>query len=205
MNPQLSKYEAYFGRAADFILEARQGATPCVTVGRFPPVSAGFLRRFVTPVHDRVVYVTCGMSCKPMRIPEAEKQVYPSAIELIACCKGAYAGEREGTDIVAIYLQALAALPFEMDIFFGPMHTAALEERLSPNSEMSAFFFALPDGINMSRLCSCTPAAQLVVSVMPITTAERSFANTNGSEKLVALFQQHRVPNLFDPFRRSVV
>src|SRR5262249_5168901 len=40
-------------------------------------------------------------------------------------------------------LQPLAALPFEMDIFFGPMHTATLEERLSRNSEMSAFFFAL--------------------------------------------------------------
>jgi hypothetical protein len=57
----------------------------------------------------------------------------------------------------------------------------------------------------MSRLCSCAPAAQLVVSVMPITTAERNFAIKNGSEKLLALFERHRVPNLFDPFRRSVV
>lgn len=205
MNSCFTKYAGYFGRDADFTLEARPDATPAVSVGRFPAVSTGFLRRFVTPVHDRVVYVTYGMSCKPMRVPEAEKHMYPSTIELIASCKGPYVGERDGTDMVATHLQALAALPFEMDIFFGPMHTAALEERLSPNSEMSAFLFALPDGMNMSRLCSCTPAAQLVVSVMPITTAERSFAVANGTEKLVELFEQNRVPNLFDPFRRSVV
>lgn len=205
MNAPFSKYEAYFGRSADFILEPREGTTPAVSVGRFPAVSTGFLRRFVTPVHDRVVYVTYGMSCNPMRVPDAEKQIYPSAIELIAFCKGPYVGEHDGTDMVATHLQALAGLPFQMDMFFGPMHTAALEERLSPNSEMSAFFFALPDGINMSRLCSCTPAAQLAVSVMPITIAERSFAVANGTERLVALFEQNNVPNLFDPFRRSVV
>jgi len=205
MNTQLSKYEAYFGRPADFILEARTGVTPAVSVGRFPSVSAGFFRRFVTPVHDRVIYITYGMSSKPMRVPEDEKDIYPSAIELIACCKGAYVGERDGTDMVAIHLQALAAMTFETDLFFGPLHTAALEGPISPNSEMSAFFFAVPDRIDMPRLCSCTPAAQLVVSVMPITASERNFAVANGPEKLMELFEQHNVPNLFDPFRRSVV
>jgi len=205
MNSQFSKYAAYFGRDADFTLEARADATPAISVGRFPAVSKGLLCRFLTPVPDRAVYATYGMSSKPMPVPASEKHIYPSAIELIASCKDRYVGERDGTDMVATHLQALAALPFEMDIFFGPMHTAALEERLSRNSEMSAFFFALPDGMKMSRLCSCTPAAQLVLSVMPITTAERSFAVANGAEKLLELFEQNRVPNLLDPFRPSVI
>lgn len=205
MDARFAKYAAYFRRDPDFILEARVDAAPAVAVGRFPALSKGFLRRFATPAHDRVIYVTHGMSSQPMRVPEAEKHIYPSAIELTASCKGAYVGERDGTDMIAIHIQALAALPFESDIFFGPMHTAALEERLSPNSEMSAFFFAVPDGMNMPQLCSCTPAAQLVVSVMPITAAERSFAVAYGAEKLLGLFEQNRVPNLFDPFRRSVV
>ncbi len=205
MDAQFSKYEAYFGRRADFTLEAQANVTPAVSVGRFPAVSTGFLRRFVTPLHDRVVYVTYGMSSKTMRVPEAEKLMYPSEIELIASCKGVYLGERGGTDMVSIYLQALAALPFETDTFLGPMQTAALEETVSPNSNMSAFFFAVPDGISMSRLCSCTPAAKLVVSVMPITTKERSFAVANGSEKLIELFEEKNVPNFFDLFRSSVV
>jgi hypothetical protein len=45
MNAPFSKYEAYFGRGADFVLEARAGTTPAVSVGRFPAVSTGFLRR----------------------------------------------------------------------------------------------------------------------------------------------------------------
>src|SRR5215470_6267344 len=138
MKSLFSKYGVYLGRDADFTLEARVDAAPPVFVGRFP-VSTGFLRRFVTPAHDHVVYVTYGMSSKSMRVPEAENHIYPPAIELIACCKGAYVGERDGTDMVATCLQALAALPFQTDMFFGPMHTAALEERLAPNSEMSAF------------------------------------------------------------------
>jgi hypothetical protein len=137
MNGKFTKYEAYFGRSADFILEARAGTTPPVSVGRFPAVSGGFLGRFVTPVHNNVVYVTYGMSSKPMRVPEAERHVYPSSIELIAPCKAVYVGERDGTDMVAIYLQALAAMPFELGIFFGPLQTAALEERLSPRCQRS--------------------------------------------------------------------
>lgn len=70
---------------------------------------------------------------------------------------------------------------------------------------MSAFFFAVPDGVEMSRLCSCTLAAQLVVSVMPITSSERAYAVASGLEQFIELLEQRRVPNLFDPFRQAVV
>jgi len=140
-----------------------------------------------------------------MRVPPEEARIYPASIELIACCKAAFVGANDGTDMVSLCLQALAAMPFQTDMFLGPMHTAALEEPIVPGSEMSAFFFALPDAIEMSRLCSCTPAAQLVVSVMPITSSERAYAVAHGPEKFIELLEQHSVPNLFDPFRQTVV
>lgn len=203
-NELFSKYQAFFGRPADFILESRAGAVPAISVGRFPAVSAGFLRRLVTPVHDRFVYITYGMSSAPMRVPPDQTHIYPSRIELIAYCARPYVGANDGTDMVALHLQALATMPFQTDMFFGPMHTAAIEEPMCPNSIMSAFFFALPDGVRMSRLCSCTPAAQLVVSVMPITSSERAYAVGNGSDRLVDLLDGAGVPNFFDPFRQAV-
>jgi Suppressor of fused protein (SUFU) len=198
------KYQAFFGRPADLVLKSRADAVPAISVGRFPAVSAGFLRRFVTPVHDRFVYITHGMSLTPMRVPPDQTRIYPSRIELIAYCAQPYVGADDGTDMVALHLQALATMPFQTDMFFGPMHTAALEEPICPNSTMSAFFFALPDGVKMSRLCSCTPAAQLVVSVMPITSSERAYAVGNGADRLVDLLDSGGVPNFFDPFRQPV-
>jgi len=107
--------------------------------------------------------------------------------------------------MVSLCLQALATMPFQAEMFFGPTHTAALEDAICPGSEMSAFFFAIPDGIAMPRLCSCTPAAELVVSVMPIGFSERAYVVANGPERFVELLERHRVPNLFDPFRQPVV
>jgi hypothetical protein len=141
----------------------------------------------------------------PMRIPSEEVSVYPARIELIAYCAGAYVGAYDGQDMVSAYLQALAQIPFNTDMFFGPLHTTAFEEPICPESEMRAFFFAVPDGVEMSRLCSCTPASQLVVSVMPITSSERAYAVEQGPDRLVELFAKHRVPNFFDPFREAVI
>ena len=81
---------------------------------------------------------------------------------------------------------------------------ASLEQRICLGMEMSALFFAVPDGVEMPRLCSCTPQAQLVVSVMPITASERAFAVQHGSERLVELFERHPCSQLFDMSRKAV-
>jgi len=200
-----AKLEALLGRRADYIREPQPGNAPAVAVGRFPSVKVGLFRRFRVPVADRFVYITSGMSSVPMQIPAEEAAIYPPQVELIAYCRGAYVGAHDGQDMVSGYLQALAHMPFNTEIFFGPMHTAAVEERICPDSEMRAFFFALPDGIEMGRLCACTPAAQLVLSVMPITPSEREFAVDRGPDRLVELFAKRNVPNYFDPFRKSAV
>jgi hypothetical protein len=205
MDTRFSKYAAFFGRAPDLIREPEAGVTPAVAVARFPPVAAGFFRRWVTPVHDRCVYLTHGMSEARMNVPAEQASGYPSRIELVAYCTGAYVGAHDGQDMVAALLQGLAAMPFQAGGCFGPLQTAALEQPICPGTEMSAFFFAVPYGVAMSRLCSCTPRAELVVSVMPITASERAFAVEHGAERLVGLFERHSVPNLFDMARNPVV
>jgi len=140
-----------------------------------------------------------------MNVPANVAKLYPARIELIAICEGAYLDAHNGQDYVSACLQVLACLPSSTDIFYGPMHTATLEEPFGPDPQMIAFFFALPDGVEMRRLCSCTPAAELVVSVMPITSSERAYALEHGSDKLIDLFEKHSVPNLFDPFRKAVL
>src|SRR5215467_11420610 len=99
-NTPLWKYEAFFGRPADFVLPAQPDAIPAILVGRFPAVSAGFFRRLFTPVHDRFVYITYGMSTKRMLVPPDQAHIYPASVELIAYCKEAYVGARDGTDMV---------------------------------------------------------------------------------------------------------
>ena len=157
------------------------------------------------PLHDKYVYITHGMSNIEMNIPENEKRVYPARIELIACCAGVYVGGVDGEDMVSATLRLLSLLPFATGIFFGPTHTASLDEPLCPGSKMSSFLFALPEGVDMSRLCSCTPRAKLVVSVMPIAESERSYMVDHGPTALIELFERHQVPNMFDPFREAVV
>jgi hypothetical protein len=204
MDMGLSKYAAFFGRSPDFVREPQAGDTPAVSVARFPPRAAGFFRRLFTPVHDRWVYITHGMSETPMPVPADEASVYPSRIELIAYCRVAYVGTDDGQDMITGLLQWLAAMPFETGSFFGPMQTASLEEPICPGTAMSALFFAVPDGVDMPRLCSCTPRAKLVVSVMPITTSERAFAVQHGSKRLIKLFEKNHVLNLFDMSRNPV-
>ncbi len=199
----LSKYAAFFGRDIDFVRKPDGQSIPAISVVRFPAVS-GLFRRFTTPMHNLNVYITCGMSNAEMHVSPEWASVYPSRIELIAHSKGVYTAGGNAEDAISVCLQLLALLPFEENIFLGPLQTASLEKPLFPGSEMSAFFFAVP-GLNMPRLCNCTPRAELVVSVMPITSAERQLAVERGSESLLELFKRDAVPNEFDPFRKSVV
>jgi hypothetical protein len=145
------------------------------------------------------------MSSAEMRVPPQEASMYPSRIELIACCAGAYIGAFDGQDMVSLCLQKLASMPFQRDVFFGPLHLASLKEPIGQGTEMSAFLFAWPVGVAMRRLCSCTAAARLVVSVMPITASERDYALQHGPGRLIELFEKRRVPNVFDLTRKGVV
>jgi len=173
-------------------------------VYRFPPTKAGFFKRIFTPLASDCVFITEGMSSYDMPVPRAERRVYPSRIELFACTTGAIGASSDGRDVVTAILQALAVVPFQQGIFFGPLQTCDLGERICTNSEMTGFLFAVPGGIEMGRLCSCTPSAELVVSVIPITASEIRYAKEKGSEQLIAQFEKAGVPPIFDPFRKGL-
>ena len=178
MDPSFSKYAAFFGRAPDFVRAPAPGVSLEVSVGRFPPKPAGFFRRLFTPVNDRWVYITSGMSAKPMRVSGEEH--HAERIELLAYSLSPLVGGPDGQDMISAVLQVLACIPFDAGIFFAPGFTAQFDEPFCSNPEMRAFLFTEPAGVEMRRLCSCTPGAQLVLSVTPITVCERDHAARHG-------------------------
>jgi len=203
MDANFSKYAAYFGRTPDFVRPPVAGANPQVSVGRFPPRPVGFLRQFFVPCSKVWVYVTRGMSASEMRVSGEEK--HAARIELLAFSNTLFSGAHDGQDMISAVLQVLAVVPFEAGIFFAPGFTVANEEPFCSNPEMRAFLFTEPAGVEMRRLCACTPGAKLVLSVTPITLSEREYAVKHGPRGLIELFIKQGVTNLFDPFRKAVV
>jgi hypothetical protein len=193
---------AFFGRPADYVLKPPENSPDAPFVYRFPPLAGGFFKRLFSQANNVGVYITDGMARRPMNVPQAERPVFPERIELIAYAKEALVADN--ADAVAPVLQDLAMLPWLENVFFGPMHTCEWQGGLWPASSMAGFFFAVPDGIDMRRLCSCTEGAQLVVSVMPITLNEIAVAKNSGPLKLLEQFESQAVENHFDPFRNSV-
>ena len=205
MDANFSKYAALFGRAPDFVRPPAAGVHPQVSVGRFPPRPVGFLRRFFVPFSKRWVYITWGMSASAMRVSGKEADQHAARIELLAFSNTLLSESMDGQDMISGVLQVLAAVPFKAGIFFAPGFTAEFEEPFCSNSEMRAFLFTEPGGVEIRRLCSCTPGAQLVLCVTPITLSEKKYAVTRGPRGLIEIFMKQGVSNSFDPFRKSVV
>lgn len=201
--PALPPYTAFFGRDADLVLPPPEECPDAPFVYRFPPSNAGFFKRIFSQAHEVGVYITDGMARFPMNVPAAERDVFPSRVELLAFAAEPVADDG-GTDSVAPVLQALALVPRAQGIFFGPLHTCEWPAGTGPSSAMEGFFFAVPDGLDMGRLCRCTGGAELVVSVMPITRGELTLAKSRGSEALLDRFEEEDVENVFDPFRESI-
>ena len=204
MKSNLAKYEAFFGRPADATLAPRGESTFSCFVHRFPKRQVGFFKRLFTPLNDVCVYMTDGMSSSDMSLPPDLQKTYPCRVELIACTEAPIVGGADNEDIVTRLLQWLAATVADRQTFVGPMQSIDLGEVMCPNSEMTGFFFGVPDGVEMQRLCRCTSAAQLVVSVIPVTSAELQIVQTSGPEALIQAFEREGVRNLFDPFRRGI-
>lgn len=205
MPSRLSCYEAFFLRGADEVLEPDPRDPGSPYVYRFPPVKVGPLKRFLVQLSDVCVYITDGMSLREMPVPPEEREHCPTRIELMACTLGSVVGAEDGRDRVMPLLSLMDRTMRAEGMFFGPGFTLDVGERICPNSEMTGFFFSLPDHVDMERLCRCTQGAQLVLSVVPITPAELRLARDSGSLDLIARFEQAGLPNLFNPFRPSVV
>jgi hypothetical protein len=200
----LSRYTAFFGRNADEILRPDPGVRGSCFAYRFPPTRVGFVARLFKSLPDVCVYITDGMSKSDMTIPPELQDTYPKRIELIACTRSPITGATDKQDVVIRLLQCLAGTVVQRQVLVGPGQTCDFGEKICPNTGMSGFFFGLPDGVDMRRLCRCTPAAELVVSVTPVTPGELALARKQGPRALVSAFEREGVPNMFDPFRRGV-
>lgn len=140
-----------------------------------------------------------------MRVSKEGGDKHAERIELLAYSKNPLVGAHDNQDMISAVLQVLATIPFAAGIFFAPGFTAQSEEPFCSNSEMRAFLFTEPVGVEASRLCSWTPGAQLVLSVTPITVSERDYAAKHGPRPLIELFIKNGVKDFFDPFRKTVV
>ena len=140
-----------------------------------------------------------------MRVSNEGGDKHAERIELLAYSMNPPVGVQVGQDMISAVLQVLATIPFAAGIFFAPGFTAQFDEPFCSNSEMRAFLFTEPAGVAVSRLCSCAPGAQIVLSVTPITVSERDYAAKHGPRPLIELFIKNGVKNFFDPFRKTVV
>lgn len=148
--------------------------------------------------------MTCGMSTLQMNVPEGEGQP-PVTMEIMAVSNGSYLGAKDGEDMIARTLQLMAAFPFTNGTFLAPYQTIKLWDEFGGDSPMNSFILAFPLQVDVPRLCSCTPGAQIVTTIMPISKEERELAVSKGSEALFDLFDEHKVSDLFDLDRKPVI
>jgi len=70
---------------------------------------------------------------------------------------------------------------------------------------MSAFLFAVPEGMNEKRICKGTPAAKAILSLIPISANELKLCREEGIDRLIDVFEEKDVMPIFDPFRASAL
>jgi hypothetical protein len=169
----------------------------------FPPLKRSFWKSLLSEAHDETVYITAGLSSYTM--PTWEHGNHDQRIELIAFSKAPISGGEGGKeDIPTLLLQIIANQVLDQKIPIGVGHTLDFQEHLASNTLMSAFLFALADGVDAKRISRCTKA-QTLLNVVPITAPEVQFARTNGVEALIERFEKAGVPPVFDYQRASTV
>jgi hypothetical protein len=197
------RYAAVFGRAP-FVEEQSAGALRVQVFG-FPPLRRSFWRSLISEAHDTTVYITAGMSDYPMQVPPQARGDYSARIELMAVCDGQITGGPSGTDdVVSALLLAVAEYVLDNGIYIDVGHTLDFQERLAPNTEMTAFLFTPAEGIDEKRVRRCS-RAEAILNVMPITRSELEFTRNEGMEALIDRFQASGVGPVFDYMRKSSV
>ena len=92
----------------------------------------------------------------------------------------------------------------ENSIFIEPGHTLDFEEKLTTNSEMNGLLFAVPEAIDIKRICKANKKCENLISLVPLSRKELEFVRNDGLEKLIDKFEALDVPPIFDPFRKCI-
>jgi hypothetical protein len=155
------------------------------------------------PVNRFYVYMTGGMADAPM--PGAGSSDTFSRVELSCYALTAPGFANPQTDEIAKWLHTFARLAFSEGQPINPGDTFNVGTPLAPESEMSAFYFGFTPFIDKDALRRATLNAEAVAHLVPISEAERSLAEREGSIALVEAFGRAAVMPVFDLSRPSCV
>jgi Suppressor of fused protein (SUFU) len=200
---QIQIYSAVLGRAPYLVIEPQLKNN--IWVAFFPKIDAGFFKRLMAEGCDQNIYVSAGLSNYQMKPPVDLPYKPQLHIELIAQTAGQITGGESGKeDVVSYILQMVANYIIDNSIFIEPGHTFDFGEKITTNSEMSGYLFAVPEGLNIKRICKANTKCETLVGLVPLSRKELEFARSKGVKELIDEFQSKGVPPLFDPFRKCM-
>jgi hypothetical protein len=191
-------YAGFWRRRIAGIYHSSGDLTPHVDVYAFRPTWKPW-----APANGYYVYMTGGMSDAAM--PNLDVSYSFSRIELSCYATGAPGFGSAETDEPAKWLHTFARLVFAEGQPINPGDTFNAGKPLAPESEMSAFYFGYTPFIKKEALLRATQNAEAVAHLIPISEAERSLAESQGSIALVEAFGKAGVMPVFDLARRSCV
>jgi hypothetical protein len=159
------------------------------------------------------VLVTCGMSDRPMSLPEEVDDVSPLA-ELVLGLDASwpFAPENIGDDRYGWPLKLLASLarlPHAHELWFGPGHTVPNGNPPSPYIEgtelcgvLLAPLVAMPP--DFGRLDLGEEGTLDFIGVVPVYAEEMKLKLDRGTEALFERFDAHQINEILVPNRRKV-
>ena len=186
-------YEEVFGPVSSVIHEAKQHV-PHIDVYIFTPETSG---------RDCVTMVTSGMSDIEMPTP-ATLGNSCSRTELVFY-------SRDVRLEYANMLREIAHYPHDKQTWLGRGHTLQFGKLLDLDGRgeiFSGYLFLHPPCAvdkSMTDKLKLDSASVNLLWVVPITEAERSLAETQGTAALLAALREHGLPPVFDPDRESCV
>lgn len=168
----------------------------------FPALPRSFWKGLMSEAHDKVVYITDGLSATAMPAPDEQD---PSRVELFATCDQPIGGGPSGAeDLPTQIFQDIAEYIVSRGAFVGIGHTLDFASRWAANSAMRGLLFSTAIGVDEKRIAKCS-AAKALLTPVPITGAELDFCRREGVLALLDRFEDAGVEPVFDVFRKSSI
>lgn len=174
----------------------------------------------VAPSDERPLwtFVTCGMSARTMAVPEAALNSQPPLAELMIALPRDWAFSSESGDILGKHagdypislIRSLAHFPHDYATWLGAGHTIPNGDPPVPIADgcrMSGCVLAPVLSIDkaFNRLVADDGSIIAFYAVLPLFAEELAFKLEYGMDALYTLLDRHRVFDVFQPDRKSVV
>ena len=153
---------------------------------------------------DCVVYVTGGMSDKSQPGTEEFDEEF-QRIELSAYAPDIVLTDSGKGDFIGWVLGWMAHYPFEEGTYFIHGQTFDWGGPITPGSAMHGFYFAGLPFVDEFELCQQSGTALSIVHLVTVSKAELDYRMKHGTEALLALLEEGRVPPFFDLNRRCTI